>query len=179
MAIIDNGMLWRQFGGAIDMLAEAIRECPDDLWERRLWDDRPDQWVMPGFSTVWYLCYHTLFWLDLYLTGTEDGFTPPAPFALVEMRSGESLPRTYSRDELLGYLDHCRRRCQETIDTLTPEQAERVCSFSWGRLPFGELLLYNFRHVQHHAAQIRMAIGQHTGKSLSWINLTGNPVGSR
>jgi hypothetical protein len=74
MMIIDNGMLWRQFEITIDRFGEAVRDCPDELWEKRLWEDEPDQWVASGFSTYWYLCYHTLFWLDLYLTGAEEGF---------------------------------------------------------------------------------------------------------
>ena len=91
--IIDHEMLWRQFGAAIDDFGNALRDCPDELWEKRLWEDQPDQWVASGFSTYWYLCYHMLFWLDLYLTGAEEGFAPPAPFDLVEMESGEVLPR--------------------------------------------------------------------------------------
>jgi hypothetical protein len=51
MAIIDNGMLWRQFGAAIAMLNDALRDCPDELWEKQLWEDQPDQWVAPRFST--------------------------------------------------------------------------------------------------------------------------------
>ncbi len=35
MTIIDNEMLWRQFGAAIDMLGETLRACPDELWENR------------------------------------------------------------------------------------------------------------------------------------------------
>ena len=105
MTIIDNDMLWRQFGAAIDSFGNALRDCPDELWEAQLWQDQPDQWVAQGFSAFWYLCYHTLFWLDLYLTGAEEGFTPPAPFDLVEMEANEALPRTYTRQELLGYLE--------------------------------------------------------------------------
>ena len=78
MTIIDNDMLWRQFEPAIDMLGNALRDCPDDLWEKRLWEDQADQWVAPGFSTFWYLGYHALFWLDLYLIGAEEGFAPPS-----------------------------------------------------------------------------------------------------
>jgi hypothetical protein len=165
MFIIDRDMLWRQFSVAIDMLRDALRDCPDDLWERQLWPDQPDQWVAAGFSKFWYLGYHTLFWLDLYLTGAEEGFAPPAPFDLVEMRAGEVLPRTYSREELLGYLALCRQRCQETIHALSVEQAGRVCRFPWGEPPFGELLLYTMRHVQEHAAQLLMFIGQQARKS--------------
>jgi hypothetical protein len=169
MAIIDNEMLWRQFGGAIDMLGDALRECPDELWEKRLWEDQPGQWVAAGFSTFWYLGYHALFWLDLYLTGVEEGFAPPAPFDLVEMQADEILPRTYTRQELLGYLGYCRRKCQETIGALSTEGAYRLCRFAWGELPFAELQLYNLRHVQEHAAQLHMFLGQQRGRSTQWV----------
>lgn len=169
MVIIDQAMLWRQFSAAIDMLRNALRDCPDELWEKQLWADHPDQWVAAGFSQFWYLGYHTLFWLDLYLTGAEEGFAPPAPFALVEMAAGEVLPRTYTRAELLGYLEVCRQRCQVTISALTHEQAYRVCRFAWGEVPFAELQLYNLRHVQEHGAHLSMFLGQQTGKSASWV----------
>jgi hypothetical protein len=168
-AILDREMLWRQFGAAIDMFGDALRDCPDDLWEERLWEDQPDQWVAAGFSSFWYLCYHTLFWLDLYLTGAEEGFAPPAPFDLVEMEANETLPRVYKREELLGYLDYCRQRCQETICGLSVEAARRLCRFSWGEVTFAELQLYNLRHVQEHGAQLRMFLGQRAGKSASWV----------
>jgi hypothetical protein len=162
MTIVDNQMVWRQFGIVIDSFGSALRTCPDELWEKRLWEDEPDQWVASGFSSFWYLCYHSLFWLDLYLTGAEEGFLPPEPFDLVEMQDDEVLPRVYTREELLDYLDYCRRRCQETISTLSTEQAYRLCHFPWGELPFGELLLYNMRHVQEHAAQLHLFISQHS-----------------
>lgn len=160
MTIIDNGMLWRQFSVALDSFGDALRSAPDALWEKMLWADEPGQWVAPRFSTFWYQGYHTLFWVDLYLTGAEEGFAPPAPFDLVEMHAGEVLPRVYTRAELLGYLDLVRQRCEATIMALTPEQAQRVCSFAWGTLPFGELLLYSLRHVQEHAGQLNMFVGQ-------------------
>lgn len=161
MTIIDNDMLWRQFAVAIDSLGDALRDCPDDLWEVQLWPDQPGQWVAKGFSAFWYLGYHAIFWLDLYLTGAEEGFTPPTPFDLVEMEANEVLPRTYSREELLAYLDLCRQRCQETIAGMSAGGAQRVCSFPWGEVPFGELMLYTMRHVQEHAAQLHLFLGQH------------------
>ena len=168
MLIIDSEMLWRQFGAAIDMLHDALRDCPEELWEKQLWEDQPDQWVAAGFSAFWYLGYHTLFWLDLYLSGAEEGFAPPAPFDLVEMVPGEVLPQTYTREELLGYLDYCYRTCQETLGALSIEQAYRLCRFSWGEVTFAELQLYNLRHVQEHGAQLHMFLGQQAGKSAAW-----------
>ena len=161
MTIIDNAMLWRQFGVAIESLHDALRDCPDELWEKNLWEDQPDQWVAAGFSAFWYLGYHALFWLDLYLTGAEEGFVPPAPFDLVEMEANEIRPRVYTREELLGYLKTCRQKYQETILDLSTEQAYRVCQFPWGELPFAELLLYTMRHVQEHAAQLHLFLGNH------------------
>jgi len=169
MTIIDQGMLWRQFCAAIDMLGEALRDCPDELWETYLWADDSDQWVAAGFSKFWYLGYHTLFWLDLYFTGAEEGFAPPAPFDLVEMEANETLPRTYSRAELLAYLAACRHKGQAIIGAMTSEQASRLCRFPWGELSFAELQLYNLRHVQEHGAQLRLFLGQQTGKSTRWV----------
>jgi hypothetical protein len=128
-----------------------------------------------GFSTFWYLGYHTLFWLDLYLTGAEEGFAPPPPFDLVEMEEGEVLPRTYTRDELLGYLQLCRQRCRETIVAMSAEQANRLCRFAWGELPFAELQLYNLRHVQEHAAQLGMFLGQQAGQTTRWVGIASAP----
>jgi hypothetical protein len=169
-------MLWRQFGAAIDMLADALRDCPDVLWEKQLWADQPDQWVAAGFSKFWYLGYHTLFWLDLYLTGAEEGFVPPPPFDLVEMEDGEVLPRVYTRAELLGYLELCRQRCRETITAMSSEQAQRVCRFPWGEIAFAELQLYNLRHVQEHSSQLGMFLGQQAGQATSWVG-TGGATG--
>jgi hypothetical protein len=168
-ALLDNKMLWRQFGAAIDELGNVLRDCPDELWEKQLWDDQPGQWVAVGFSKYWYLCYHTLFWLDLYLAGAEEGFAPPAPFDLVEMEANEYLPRTYTREELLGYWEYCRQRCRVTLDALTEERANHACRFPWAELPFAELLVYNLRHVQEHTAQLRMFLGQQAGKSARWV----------
>ncbi len=173
MSIVTREMLWRQFGAAIDMLDEALRDCPDELWESRLWDDQPDQWVAAGFSAFWYLGYHALFWLDLYLTGAEEGFAPPAPFDLVEMEPGEALPRTYTREEVLDYLKHCRQKCHTIITTMSEDQAQRLCQFAWGALPFAELQLYNLRHVQEHAAQLSMFLGQRAGHSSGWTAQAG------
>lgn len=170
MDIIDQAMLWRQFGASIDMLANALRDCPDELWEQSLWGDQPGQEMPSGFSAFWYLGYHTLFWLDLYLYGAEEGFAPPEPYDLVEMDpAGVLPPRVYTRDELLSYLETCRRKCQETVGVMTEQQAKRLCRFPWGELTFAELQLYNLRHVQEHGAQLSMFLGQRAGKTARWV----------
>jgi hypothetical protein len=159
-------MIWRQFAAAIDSLEEAIRACPEELWRARLWTVAPEStshslFRFPEFSEVWYLAYHALFWLDLYLTGSEDGFVPPAPFLLIEQHEDGPVPeRPYTRDEVLSYLAYCRERCRTTIAAQTDETAQRLCEFPWGTVPFLELLIYTMRHVQEHAAQLNLTVGQ-------------------
>jgi uncharacterized damage-inducible protein DinB len=47
-----------------------------------------------------------------------------------------------------------------TIEALTDETAQRHCRFGWGEVSFAELLLYRMRHVQEHAAQVSLMLGQ-------------------
>lgn len=158
--------LEQQFGAAMDMLGNAVAACPDGLWQVRLWDDVE----VPGASEFWYIVYHTLFWVDLYLTGTVEGFAPPAPFTLDELDPAGLLPdRVYTRDELQAYLEHNRRKCRATIEALTDEQTDRRCHFPWGEISFAGLLLDNMRHVQEHTAQLNLILGQKTGWSPRWV----------
>jgi len=159
-------IIWQQFGASIDMLDDALRACPDELWRDRLWEDT-SRW--PGFSQFWYLVYHALFWLDLYLTGAEEGFAPPPPFTLIEQDDEGPMPeRPYTKDELQVYLAYCRQKCQSTIEALTDEAALRRCRFGWGEVSFAELLLYNMRHVQEHASQLSLMLGQKVGSAPYW-----------
>ncbi|TPW07499.1 MAG: hypothetical protein FD129_2557, partial [bacterium] len=99
-------ILWRQYGAAIDMLENSIRHCPDDVWYEAGKEE-------PG---PWYLVYHTLFWLDLYLSGPVEGFVPPPPFDLGELDPAGVFPkRSYSQAELLDYLDHSRRKLRTIL----------------------------------------------------------------
>jgi hypothetical protein len=167
--------LWQQFGSTIDMLDNAVMACPDSLWEERLWPSPPPSWFPPQFAEFWYVSFHTLVWLDLYLSGVpEEAFAPPAPFAQGILDSVEAAPeRPYTKEELRAYLASLRQKCQTTLLALTDEQARRPVEYPWseGRaVSFLELLLYNMRHVQEHAAQLSLLLGQHgiPDEALDW-----------
>ena len=76
-----KALVWRQFGAAIDMLQNAMEACPDEFW-----GDRSRE---PQF---WYLVYHTLFFLDIYLSELEEAFTPPPPYNRDELDPRGLLP---------------------------------------------------------------------------------------
>lgn len=157
-----RAVLWQQFGASIDMLENGLRACPEELWSDR--SQRPE---------FWYVVYHTLFFLDLYLSGSVEGFSPPAPFNLDEMDPRGLLPeRVYTKDEMQAFLDHGRRKCRRVIEGLTDERARERCKFSWGEMSFAELLLDNMRHVQHHAAQLNLILRQKTDSAPGWVATT-------
>ena len=166
--------IWRQFGGAIDMLENAIKTCPDPLWNARLWKSPA---LHPEFSEFWYIIFHTLFFLDLYLSGTVEGFVPPAPFTMDELDPAGILPDwVYSKEELQAYLDHGRSKCRSPLVGLTDEKARQICRFpAWKEERcFGELLLGNMRHVQEHTAQLNLFLGQEAGLEAARVGRTKN-----
>jgi hypothetical protein len=158
--------LWRQFGAAIAVLEQALLACPDALWTQRLWSVRADRAVPPEFAAFWHQTYHTLFWLDLYLSGCrEEEFAPPAPFTWVELDPMWVLPaRPYTKEELHAYLAALRHKVHATLGALTDERARQAVEYPWAEgqaVSFLELQLYNMRHVQEHAAQLSLFLGQH------------------
>jgi hypothetical protein len=144
------------------MLENALVACPDELW-----GDRSQQ---PEF---WYLVFHTLFWLDFYLSESEEGFTPPAPFTLDEFDPAGLMPeRVYTKDELQSYLAHGRRKCRAAIETLADEKTLQRCRSDWPDMTVAELMLDNMRHVQHHAAQLNLLLRQKTDSAPVWVTRT-------
>lgn len=161
-----SNIVWSQFGAAIDMLGRAIRFCPESLWGDR---SRKIQY--------WYTAYHTLFFLDLYLDGVLEGFHPPAPFNLDELDpSGVMPPTVYSQEQLLSYLDHCRQKCRTKLTNLTADQVTEPTRIPWQTMTYGELLLDNIRHVQHHTAQLNLLLRQEIDDAPRWIAQVKDPL---
>src|SRR6476646_2144254 len=77
--------LWKQFGASIDMLENALRLCPDELWDTE--------------NKFWYNAYHCLVYLDYYLTVEPGNFLPPPPFTLSEFDPSGAMPdRVYTKN---------------------------------------------------------------------------------
>jgi len=76
--------IWKHFGATIDMFENAIKMCPDDLWDK------------PQF---WYKAFHAAFWLDYYMTINPDGFAPMSPFTTTEFDTAGKMPeRKFTKD---------------------------------------------------------------------------------
>lgn len=159
--------LWKQFGASIDMLKNAIMLCPEEYWNTN--------------KKLFYNAYHCLLFLDYYLTiPAPKIFSSPLPFTIAASDGliGDAIDdlipdRMYSRKELLDYLQASREKCHQLIAGLTAEKlTERWIEQEEGGRNYAvlELLLYNMRHVQHHAAQLNMLLRQGIKDAPDWVS---------
>ena len=156
-------ILTGQFEAALCMLKECVERCPVEHWEGKIAND-----------TFRQITYHTLFFVDLYLSPGE------AAFQLREChhrggdeRSSTTASKGLTKDETLSYLAECRKKAIETIAAETQASLEGASGFS--RLPFsrGELHLYNLRHVQHHTGQLSAYLRRIVKDGEGWWIKTG------
>ena len=158
-----RAILTGQLEAALCMLKECVQKCPPEHWEGKIAND-----------TFRQVAYHTLFWLDLYLSPGEDAFT----LRDLHERGGDdrsdSAPSTgLSREETLAYVGICRQMIRKTLASETPESLQRPSGFAW--LPFSraETHLYNLRHLQHHAGQLSAYLRRVVEDGERWWVKTG------
>ena len=149
--------VWNQFGASIDMLENAIKLCPSELW-----DDK---------NKFWYLSYHCLFWLDYYLSPNPNEFSPPTPYTMSEFDPSGAMPdRVYSKEEMLAYLEHGRDKCYRLISDLNQDITKVRWIDDYKDYSLLEILLYNMRHVQHHGAQLNLILRQEIDDAPRWVS---------
>jgi hypothetical protein len=163
--------LWKQFGASIDMLKNAIMRWPEESWD--------------SSTKFFYNAYHCLVFLDYYITIPAEYFSSPLPFTIKapaeipEDAIDDIIPdRIYSRQELLDYLQLSREKCRQVVGSLTEEKlAERWIEKDSDRnYAVLELLLYNMRHVQHHAAQLNMLLRREINDAPGWVSRTKDGI---
>ncbi len=150
-----------QYGAALEMLKQAILQCPPSRW-----NDPQDR------KQFWQVAYHTLFYTHLYLHDSLNAFQPWAKHRqeyhrLEQSPEKDEIVEPYRREEVLEFLELCR---QTVAANLTAQDLEAESGFDW--LPFNklELQLYNIRHIQHHAAELIEWLGANEGIDVDWVS---------
>lgn len=152
-------LIWLQFGASIDSIKQSIEHCPDSLWSDTSRDPQ-----------YWYLAFHTIFWLDLYMQDTGEAYRPPEPFGLEELDPAGLLPpRVYSKQELLAFLVHARANAKQALHRLTEELSTHLYHYGNTHITVAEKFLYNMRHCQHHAAQMNLIMRQTVDSAPGWV----------
>lgn len=174
MKNIFTDCLWKNFGAAIDMLRGIVILCPDELWKK---DKR-----------IFYMAYHTVIFLDYYLTHPVREFRPLLPYTIGDPDNlpaeavDDVLPdRHYTKEEIADYLTSIREKCRKLILTASEEElAARwirddeieihgLCAGLVVNYSVLEILFYNFRHVQHHAGQLNLLLRQKADVAAGWV----------
>lgn len=149
--------IWNQFGASLDMLESAITMCPDEHWDTSI--------------KFWYTAYHCTFWTDYYLTTDPSKFEPPMPFTFSEFDpTGKKPDRTYSKEEVLTYLEYSRQKAKKLISELTVEKLSKRWINEYKNYSMLEILFYNVRHIQHHSAQLNLLLRQTINNAPAWIS---------
>ena len=185
MASIWVESIGRSFDQALDLLAAAVRDCTEELWETGMWpvpalgpdhqflgsDWKPitdaaerevlaQHWVQRR-STPWSVAWHALEGLDYDLNGDFGPWAPPPPFTgHPHWRDLPSMAAAWSRSEILGYVDYCRERVRKTLATITDEKAATPLPQSHryrGQL-YAWIITGIPSHTTEHASQIRQFI---------------------
>ena len=152
-----NEAIWNQFGASLETLQNAIKLCPEHNWDTE--------------KRFWIHAYHCLFFTDYYLTLEAATFVPPPPFTYSEFED-EMPDYVYSKEELLNYLAYCTSKAKKLlenkkIDLLSTRWKNTSGSMDYSLL---ELLLYNMRHIQHHAAQLNLILRQDIQDAPEWVS---------
>ena len=149
---------------ALAMLTEALRACPETLWNDPAYPNR-----------FWHVGYHTLFYTDLYLHPSEADFKPWTHHRDGYQNLGPSpeppheppdLGHPYGQAELLDFAGELAAGVAARVVTL---DLTAESGFSW--LPFNkfELQIYNIRHLQHHTGQLIDRLRSAAGSGSDWI----------
>lgn len=159
MSIFIQEEIWKQFGAGLDMLSGSIGSCADQIWQE---DGRFSQ-----------LAYHTLFFLDYYLTKEPVGFSQPSHFSYSEFEEEPELV-IFSKSDLILYLENCRSKAKNFIFSLDETQLKKRWINESKTMDFSmlEILLYNLRHVQHHVGQLNLLLRETTQNAPEWIYRT-------
>lgn len=156
-----------QFRAALAMLEGCVSACPDAHWD-----------AVIGKYPFWQVVYHSLCFVDCYLSASNEEFTRivngrsgeafnPQPGGMAELEN-EHPSRRFTRDEMLMYAQMCRRKLDDVLGRESEAALDGASGFSW--LPFSraELHLYNLRHVQHHAGQLSASL-RRAGVDTRWV----------
>jgi hypothetical protein len=168
--------IWRQFGAALDMFENAVRKCPEHLWNYNYStgkDTTESKNIDDIRSTFWYIGLHTLFFTDYYMDMDPENFKMPELFGISQEDIDDVMPRKiHSKEELLGYIGHCRNKLHDLLKDMDETRAAFRWKNPWKDYSMIEITLYNMRHVMHHTGQLNMILGKEDHNLPIWVSQT-------
>jgi hypothetical protein len=153
-----------QYHASLEMLAQVIKKCPPELWDRE--EDK---------NRFWHLAYHALFYTHLYLSPSDEEFIPWEKHRQ-EYNFMGSLPwpphdvpkigEPYTKNEVQEYLEFLRAKLDGLVNAA---DLHAESGFHW--LPFSklELQFYNIRHLMQHTGELAERLGSVARMEIDWV----------
>ena len=138
-------ILSAQFEASLGMLDDCIQNCPPIHWQNKI-----------ANMEFGYVPYHTLCFVDLYLSPSLDSFV------LREFHNEQDENRFKPKADhpitqtlVSDYLQICLQKMRETIAQETETSLNLPAEFDWlAEMTRGELHIYSIRHIQHHTGAL-------------------------
>ena len=171
----------RSLDEALELLAAAVGDCPDDLWRTPMWRVHASEILgevldvsgdpvtdavlrdalIQRWSAPWSVAWHAVEVLDYDLTGELAAWAPPPPFTgKPHWRTFTGLPVPWSQSEIGGYIGYCRLRVRDRLAGMTVEKASVMLppAHRYEGRPYAWVVTSLIGHTTAHAIQIRQFI---------------------
>lgn len=155
-----------QYEATLAMLKLRVEACPDEYWETKV-----------GEGMIRQDAYHVLFWTNYYLLENESAYIPSE----YNLRGGDErepvMCQGLTRTDTLAFIEHTHNNIIVSLGKETEATLQSAAFPSiFRRKPFTrlELHIYNIRHLQHHTAQMSLALRKLSdanglGLKLPWV----------
>ena len=149
-----------QYGAAIEMLESVILKCPEGVWD--------DSQQGPPF---WQVAYHTMYYLDWYLSSTKEERESFKPEFDSEFRTLDSKPEaSLNREQVLMYLMKIKLKVKRRMEAVSTEELIRPSIFEWHGSSVLSSLFYNIRHVMLHVGALNFRLLRKGIKLDNWVS---------
>ncbi len=135
-----KGEFARQYRSALAMVEEFIGKCDEELWSSTAYQ-----------SPVWHVCYHALFYTNIYLAPSEGEILKWEGEREGYHDLKESVPLPYSKGEMSAFLNHIGSRVEAYLEGMEPAGD---CWPFWYNQNQLEFHMNNLRHLQHHTGEL-------------------------
>lgn len=164
-----------QFEAALSMFRDALVKCPAEQWDSKL-----------AHYTFWQVAYHTLCFVDCYLSRSDAEFEFRTTDALTHAPAPRFLPlhpqgraelenefpsRRFEQGELLAYVALVRSKMLGAMGAETADTLAGPSGFPRLKFSRAELHLYNLRHLMHHTGALHAHLRRISGGSIDprWV----------
>jgi hypothetical protein len=147
------------YRAVFSMLRETLNLCPDELWDDRSLGEPP----------FWQQLYHSLWWLDFYISQSPSSFHFPAIAGEKDHQMGDEAGPAPACQQMADYLETVSQRCADALAGLSDAYLDGENTFPWTGATLAHRLVYNLRHAQHHVGGLNALLARTCGKSARWV----------